>query len=69
MEPQPHRIDIRTGARQLWRRLMPADPSGVTEISEARVARDGRSYAYTYRRVTSSDRYIVDGAQDVDILK
>jgi len=53
------RIDPRTGVHTPWRTLMPADPSGVTEIGPVRVARDGRSYAYSYRRVTSSDLFIV----------
>jgi serine/threonine protein kinase len=54
-----YRIDLRTGARRLWRALMPADPAGLIGISNVVIARDGKSYAYSYRRVTSSDLYLV----------
>jgi hypothetical protein len=53
-----YRIDSRTGARQLWRTLMPADPSGVIGIPTIVIAADGQSYAYSYQRVTSSDLYV-----------
>jgi serine/threonine protein kinase len=53
------RIDVRTGDRTPWRTLMPADPAGVTEIRPILVARDGVSYVYSYRRVTSSDLFLV----------
>ncbi len=54
-----HRMDSRTGVRTPWRKLMPANPAGVTEIGPIVVARDGQSYAYSYRRVTSSDLFLV----------
>jgi hypothetical protein len=53
-----YRIDARTGARRLWRTLMPADPAGLIGISNIAIARDGKSYAYSYRRVTSCELYV-----------
>jgi serine/threonine protein kinase len=53
-----YRIDSRTGARRLWRTLMPADPSGVIGIPTIVIGADGQSYAYSYRRITSSDLYV-----------
>jgi hypothetical protein len=49
------RIDVRTGVRRPWRPLMPADPAGLIGIGSIAIAADGQSYAYSYRRVTSSD--------------
>ncbi|HLN58678.1 MAG TPA: protein kinase, partial [Thermoanaerobaculia bacterium] len=42
------RIEIETGRRELWKELMPADPAGVVNVNNSRIAisRDGRSYAY-----------------------
>jgi eukaryotic-like serine/threonine-protein kinase len=55
-----YRIDPTTGARQILRTLMPADRAGVTELGPVVVDLNGRSYAYSYRRVTSSDLFVVD---------
>jgi tRNA A-37 threonylcarbamoyl transferase component Bud32 len=55
-----YRIDVRTGARRPWRTLMPADPTGVIAIRAIQVGNNGESYAYSYRRVTSSDLYLVE---------
>ena len=52
------RIDLRTGARTPWRTLRPADPAGLIAIGSIAIAADGQSYAYSYRRVTSSDLYL-----------
>jgi Tol biopolymer transport system component len=46
-------IDIATGQRQLWKRLSPPDATGVYSITDFRVTPDGRSYAYSYKRVIS----------------
>jgi Tol biopolymer transport system component len=46
-------LDIATGRRQLWRKLQPPDPDGVYSINDFRVTRDGRAYAYSYKRVVS----------------
>ena len=59
------RIEIETGRRELWRELMPADPSGVVHVIPSRIAtsRDGKSYAYTYIRAVASDLFLVDGVR------
>jgi serine/threonine protein kinase len=54
-----YRIDVRTGVRRPWRTLMPADPTGIIGIRNVVIANNGESYAYSYRRVTSSDLYLV----------
>jgi eukaryotic-like serine/threonine-protein kinase len=41
------RIEFATGARQPWRELMPADPTGVFAIESVLITPDGKSYAYS----------------------
>jgi hypothetical protein len=55
------RMDLTTGTRQPWKKLMPEDPAGVVAIDAVVVSRDGLSYAYSCTRVTASDLYVVDG--------
>jgi hypothetical protein len=54
------RVEIRGGRRELWKEIMPSDPSGVHTISDAQVTRDARSYAYSYFRKLGG-LYLVDG--------
>jgi hypothetical protein len=54
------RIDVSTGQRSAWKEIQPTDSVGVIYISPIVLAADG-SYAYNYRRVTSSDLYVVEG--------
>jgi Tol biopolymer transport system component len=54
-------LDIETGKRTLWKEVRPADASGLVALYNFRVTRDGRSYAYSYSRVDSSDLYVVEG--------
>jgi dipeptidyl aminopeptidase/acylaminoacyl peptidase len=54
------RLDLATGRRELWKRLIPADAAGVVSISGFRVTADGASYAFTFRRVRS-DLYLAEG--------
>jgi hypothetical protein len=42
------RIEIATGRREVWKELMPADPTGVLGIGRAFVTPDGESYAYHF---------------------
>jgi hypothetical protein len=56
-----HRVDIETGERSLWKTLMPADATGVTNISQVVVTRNGLYYAYTCARKSSSELYVVEG--------
>jgi eukaryotic-like serine/threonine-protein kinase len=60
-----YRIDARTGVRRTWRTLMPADPTGLIGIRNVVIANNGESYAYSYRRVTSSDLYLVKSSASV----
>jgi dipeptidyl aminopeptidase/acylaminoacyl peptidase len=54
------RVEVATGARELWRTLLPADPAGVRVIGNIHVTPDGASYAYTYNRLLS-ELYLVTG--------
>ena len=45
------RVDIDSGARELVHDLLPADASGVFNIDVIMLTTDGRSYAYSYRRM------------------
>jgi hypothetical protein len=55
-----YKVDLATGRKTLVLRLMPADPSGVAYISGAVLSRDGKAYAYGYRRILS-DLLVVEG--------
>ncbi len=62
--PLPRRVfkvEIATGARQLWKELAPADRAGLFAINNVTITPDGRSYAYTASRASSSDLYLVEG--------
>src|SRR5712692_1975609 len=54
------RLDVSTGRREAWRQLTPLDPAGVFSIDPVRIAADGKSYVYSYRRMLS-ELYLVDG--------
>ena len=47
------RLEVATGAREPWKELLPADPTGVTFIRPPHFAGDGGSYAYSYARSLS----------------
>ncbi|MEP6769141.1 MAG: WD40 repeat domain-containing serine/threonine protein kinase, partial [Acidobacteriota bacterium] len=47
------RLDVASGAREPWKELIPADPTGVTFIRPPHFAGDGGSYAYSYARSLS----------------
>jgi len=54
------RLEIATGRRQLWKRLVPPDPAGVYSIDEFQITPSGHAYFYNYRRVLS-ELYVVQG--------
>jgi serine/threonine protein kinase/Tol biopolymer transport system component len=56
------RLDLASGRRVLVREVSPADRTGVVDGQEAALTDDTRSYAYTYRRMTSQ-LFVVQGAQ------
>lgn len=54
------RLNIRTGARELWRELALNETEGITDGPNISPAPDGKSYLYSYRRNVST-LYVVDG--------
>jgi dipeptidyl aminopeptidase/acylaminoacyl peptidase len=54
------RLEIASGQRQEWKRLVPPDPSGVFSITDLRVTPNGESYFYSYRRILS-ELYVATG--------
>ena len=54
-----YRLDPATGHKQLWKKLVPPDVSGVTDISSILITPDGNNYVYEYGR-TLSDLYLVN---------
>ncbi len=49
-----HRIDVTSGERTILRELKPADAAGVLDLWPVYLSRDGRTTAYSYRRVLST---------------
>jgi len=47
------RLEIATGRREHWKKLVPPDPAGVYSIIEFEVTPDGRAYFYGYTRLLS----------------
>jgi Tol biopolymer transport system component len=54
------RLDVATGARELWKEITPADRAGADSIWSLGVTPDGRAYAYSFGR-TLSDLYVAQG--------
>ena len=52
--------DVATGARRPWKVIVPPDPAGVLAISPILITPDGKSYAYSYRRLLD-DLFLVTG--------
>jgi Tol biopolymer transport system component/tRNA A-37 threonylcarbamoyl transferase component Bud32 len=57
---QVYRVEVDTGQRKLWKKLMPLDPAGVNIIWPIWVTPDGKSYVYGYRRYLS-DLHLMEG--------
>lgn len=57
---QVFRVNLATGARELWKEFTPIDPSGVYKISPICITPDGGAYAYGALRMLS-DLYVADG--------
>ena len=55
-----HRVDPRSGRRELIRRIMPADPAGILGSSRVYVSADGNSYVYQTERHLS-ELYLARG--------
>jgi Tol biopolymer transport system component len=54
------RLDPSTGRRELWKEIVPADPTGIVRISSVIVSPDGSFYGYAYSRVLSN-LFLVEG--------
>ena len=54
-------FDVTTLARRTWKELSPPDSASVTILSRVAFSPDTSAYAYSYRRVLTSDLYVVDG--------
>ncbi len=52
------KVDLANRRRQPWKKLVPPDVSGVTDISAILITPDGNNYVYEYGR-TLSDLYLV----------
>jgi Tol biopolymer transport system component len=55
-----YRLDLSTGRRELWKQIMPDNPTGVVQIRGVLPSRDGRAYAYNYLRILSG-LYVAEG--------
>jgi Tol biopolymer transport system component len=53
-------LDTRTGRKELWKELIPPDPTGITTISRVAATPDAKAYAYSYIR-SLADLYVVEG--------
>jgi len=62
LAPLPvYRVNLKTGKKEPWRELMPADRTGFVRVNNVTMTRDGLSYAYSIDVVTASDLFLVKG--------
>ncbi|WP_306598331.1 serine/threonine-protein kinase [Geothrix sp. 21YS21S-2] len=54
------RLDLATGRRTPWTDAGPSDRSGVGQLKGVAITPDGRSLAYSFVRVLTSDLYVTD---------
>ena len=54
-----YKADIATGRKQFWKKFVPPDISGVTDIGAILITPDGHNYVWEYGR-TLSDLYLVN---------
>jgi serine/threonine protein kinase len=54
------KVDLSTGKQSPFLHLMPADPSGVAGVNSVVLSRNGKTYAYNYRRLLS-ELMVVEG--------
>jgi hypothetical protein len=59
---QVFRINLTSGARELWKQFIPNDPAGVYKIAPICMTHDASAYAYDALR-TMSDLYVAEGLQ------
>jgi hypothetical protein len=56
-------LDLKTGLRKSWQEAGPADTSLVTHIVDMGVSSDFKTLVYSYRRVITSDLFVMDGVR------
>ena len=54
------RVDIKTGDREPWKEIVPADPIGIFGVPRVLLSADGRSYVYSFVRMLD-ELFLVDG--------
>ncbi len=55
-------LDVKNGARELWREFLPADAAGVAPFAGIRITPDGKAYAYSFLRVLG-ELFVVQGVK------
>jgi hypothetical protein len=55
-----YRIEFATGRRELWKEIMPPDPTGIRSVSAIRISPNGKWYAYSLESMLD-DLYLVEG--------
>ena len=55
------RLDLATGRREPWKKIVPQDSAGVRGVTNVVLAPDGESYAYQCFRVVADDLFVVEG--------
>jgi Tol biopolymer transport system component len=54
------KVTLSDGRRELFKKIAPSDPTGVTGIDFVRISPDEKTYAYTYARELAT-LYLLDG--------
>jgi eukaryotic-like serine/threonine-protein kinase len=55
-----YRLDLATGARSVWKAIVPSDAAGTLQAVPTYISADGQSYAYSYVRMVG-DLFVVEG--------
>ncbi|MBI2678597.1 MAG: protein kinase [Candidatus Koribacter versatilis] len=55
-----YKVDVASGKHEVWRKFVPADPTGVITMRSLFVTPDAKHYAYSTRRVLSK-LYVIEG--------
>jgi serine/threonine protein kinase len=54
------RVDLATGARELWKEFTPADPTGISRIGVSSISPDGKTMLFSYAH-RLADLYVAEG--------
>ena len=54
------RVDLATGARELWKEFIPGDPTGISRLGVSSVSADGRTMLFSYAH-RLADLYVAEG--------